>query len=325
VIPFQNPCDDVIPDPDPAPAALCLRLCNFKTGDAELLDNHTEALDQEILKPHWRSQDGKIHIVGYASKLKYAHSPEGNQMLSEDRCNSVMEYLEPHMPAGFEIKVVDPEGDSESQDDPTGNAGFYRAVLVKLFAKGYTKVYPKEPHPIPRHHLEPPSNLFMFVPVKITSGGPSLDVVGLQWDSLLFKLVDVNTGQSRYFTYSNTLSPPGFSAGKSSFISSGWESPDRPIISTKVSFKDFVDFTTIGDPTNATLSQGSIGVSNPAGVTTSVSGMELMFRPRGYISRGFSDWITVRFSFSKGKGGGAAASNSNGSITVHPEDYDPGL
>jgi hypothetical protein len=320
----SDPCDYTILDQDPKPATMALRLCRFDTGHSELLPEHVEALNEEILEPHWRARDGQIKISGFASRLGYAHNPKGNLMLSDARCQAVKDFLEPHLPDGFPfvIKSLDPKGDSDSQNDPDIDAGFHRAVLVELFAHGYTKTYVKQPHPIPRHVLQSPSDLFVFVPVKIFSTSiPFGGVVGSQKDNLLFKLIDTSTGEWRYFLYSSSGS--GFNASVSlPGRSSGYDSSDRPTISTAVAVRDLAEFTTVYDPVFARLKSYGVSASTPSG-SIGPSTYRFTFRPAIYVARHIDDWITVEFSFSKGTGAGASYAESNGGITLLPKDYTP--
>jgi hypothetical protein len=327
MIPYQpDPCDYTMLDPDPKPAAMALRLCRFGTGHSDLLPEHVRALNEEVLEPHWRARDGQIKISGFASRLGYTNNPRGNLILSDARCNAVKDLLEPHLPDGFPfaIQSPDPKGDSESQNDPDIDAGFHRAVLVELFAHGYTKTYVKQPHPIPRHPLQSPSDLFVFVPIKVSSTSISLlGPVGTENDDLVFKLIDTSTGESRYFMYNSSGS--GFSAGVSlpgPNRSIGYESSDRPTISTAVAIRDFANFTTVYGPVWAHLESYGASVSTPIG-SIGPSTYKFTFRPGVYVARDIHEWITVEFSFSKGAGLGIGASGSHGSITLLPKNYSP--
>ena len=312
----KDPCDPVIPDSDPTPAALAIRLCNFATGSSALLPEHRVGLQHNIVDAHWRSHSGWIDIVGFASRRRADHDSQANLKLSQERCAAVKAYLAPALPQGFRFNVIEGEGDAQSQDDPTGNAGFFRAVLVRLFAQQYRKVYPGHDHSRsrPTHAPLTASNEFIFEPVSINSG-----CIGFaQMDELLFRLTDVTNGQSRYFLYrgtGGTLSVPP--AGKSA----GWDSADRPHISTPFAIRNLADFESSG-PHEASLGQIGASVSTPWG-NVGPSGLTFEFAPKAFFKRGILKHFTFSFGFSKGLGASAGLAGTEGSVTIKSETFVP--
>jgi hypothetical protein len=310
MIPYSDPCDDVIDDPEPQPAAVVFRLCNFVTGKSDLLPRHMQELQSKILDTSWPHSTGWIDIVGYASRQQYAHNPQGNLELSAARCERVKSYLGSALPHGFWLNVTYGAGDSPAQGASL-DAGFFRTVSVRLFSQHYSKPpYTKIPQPIPQP-WQSASNLFMFEAISIHSA--SIEFV--QSDELLFKLTDMTNFQSRYFIYGKhglalgpTISWPPVSK------SSGTDSNDRPMISTPLALRDL-------ESPMAELSQIGAGVSLGSGL--SWGKLRLEFKPQGFLRRGTFHSVVAVFSFSKGVGLGGGVSGTKGSVTIMPVGWVP--
>lgn len=316
MIQYKDPCPDVMDDGGPAPAAVAFRLCNFATGKPDLLAAHYVELKSQILDASWPHSNGWIDIVGFASKLGYAHNPQGNLQLSRARCAAVQAYLAGHLPRGFRFNVIEGEGDTQSQAGSL-DAGFYRAVEVRLFAQSYRPANPTKKHqPIPRHPHQTPSNLFVFQAIEVGSVGMGPWVVTKQADQFDFKLTDTTNGKSRYFRFSGD----GLSGGLSLLpisLSSAWDSPERPVIATPMPIRDFADFQT----TSASLTL-TPGVSAP-GASYSPLPNYFQFLPDAYDRRGIHNRVDLKFSFSQGKSNAVGASKTSGFVIMLPESYRP--
>src|ERR1700733_6924117 len=263
---YSDPCEDVIDDSEPQPAAVVFRMCNFATGNSALLPSHMKELQDKILDTSWPHCSGWIDIVGYASKLQYAHNPQGNYDLSVARWESVKSYLGSALPRGFRFNVIQGEGDGPAKG-ASADAGFFRAVLVRLFAQLYSpppRIKTRQPIPQPQPSA---SNQFMFEAVSIYSAG----IEFAQSDELLFKLTDMTNHQSRYFRYGVAYGPnlswPPVSKSSAS------DSKERPIISTPFALRDLSDF----ESPDAELGQISDGKS--------FSKLRLGFKPNGFLRR----------------------------------------
>jgi hypothetical protein len=313
MIPYSDPCDDVIDDSEPQPAAVVFRLCNFVTGEPDLLPRHMQELRSKILDTSWPHSTGYIDIVGYSSRLQYAHDPEGNDKLSLARCERVKSFIGSALPHGFRLNVTYGAGDLPAQGASL-NAGYFRAVLVRLFAQHFSKPpYTKIPQPILRPQ-QSASNLFMFEAISIHSAS----IAFAQSDELLFKLTDMTNFESRYFIYGRhglalgaTISWPPVSK------SSGTDSSERPQISTSFALRDLADF----ESPMAELSQIGAGVSMGSGL--SWGKLRLEFKPHGFLRRGTFHSVVVVFSFSKGVALGGGVSGTKGSVQIMPVGWVP--
>jgi hypothetical protein len=312
-IAYRDPCDNVINDSTPSPATVVFRLCNFVTGQWDLLPDHQAELHHQILDTSWPHSSGRIDLIGYASKLLYAqNNPQSNDQLSMNRYEAVKNYLSTGLPPGLQINYCEGEGASQSQQGSL-DAGFFRAVEVRLYAASYQKPpLNKKRQPIPHHAY--PSNRFRFDPIQSQSGSI---LVG-QDDSLLFKITDLTNGQSRYFRYAGLgvgLSPIPY--GKCT----GWNSPNHIEFETAIAIRNLAEFATFG--ATASLDQAGVGGSTPWG-SAGPSGLRFSFTPEAYLRRGIFKDFSFSFGFSKGIGISAGVSRTQGSVTVMPPDFVPG-
>ncbi len=286
-------CDSFIAVDGPAasPAAMELRLCNFPTGHSELLPDHVAALWKYIGRAMWTSQGAWIDLVGYASKLGYAHNDSGNLTLSRARCAAVKNVLNPvlsRMGSRFRFNMIDGRGDTESQDDPTLDHGFYRAVLVRLFAQG---AYHFDPIPVPPPHIwtPKPSDWFEFKAVE----GASVTGGLFEASTMIFSMHDLINLRTRYYGYKGIgVSAPipklpavGFSVGH------GASAVQFHTLTPIVDMKDFEGQGNIEGFPGATLGPNSVG------------GKAIFtMRPDAYSRRGIHNPLRVTFSFSAGFG-----------------------
>ena len=302
---------DVLVDPSPAPAVLAMRLCNFATGSSALLPDHQAELSSRILQAIWPYSGGWIDIVGYASKLGAA---DRNMQLSLSRCEAVRQFLAPHLTVlgqPFRFNVTTGRGEEDSQDDPSGNDGFYRAVTVKLFAQGRYRWDPPQPAPKPQPTPLEPAEFFQFIPVQVTSGSLSY----YQLDMVEFGIRDLRNSRTRYFRYTSVLGvdfpvpytpPVGASVGRMG-VPKGFR--------TAIPINDFEKFAS----NDASLLQrpgGAIGTDSLGGRCT------LQWAPKAYSERSVPGTIRVEFSTAKGIGV-SGGSYSRGAIQKLPDSHQP--
>jgi hypothetical protein len=306
----KGSCPNVLIDSAPAPAKFAMRLCNFATGQARLLHDHQRELSSRIIDAAWPHQGGWIDIVGYASKLGDA---DKNLRLSNARCDSVKAYLAPHLDtlgSRFRFNVIMGRGEEESQNDPTGNDGFFRAVIVRLFAQGqYKWEPPPKPKPVPLPVQ--PADRFEFQAIQVTSGNIKLG----QADVVEFSIRDVKNGRIRYFMYvagGGAIPTPGPPVGAS-------VSRNSNVVGfvTKVPINEFEKFE--ADNSDATFLQdagAALGGASMGGACT------LKWTPRAYKDRSINAKIELTFSTSKGIGF-SGGSGTIGRIVKLPDSYRP--
>ena len=310
-------CDPYIAVDGPAasPASMELRLCNFPTGRSDLLQDHLVALRKYIMGAMWSAQGAYIDLVGYASKLGFAHNQSGNLDLSRARCAAVKNVLNPFLSGlggAFRFNVIVGRGDTESQDDQTLDHGFYRAVLVRLFAFG-TYHYNPDPPPLPHVYtatlIAPPSDRFEFRAWEGVSATGGL----FEASMMIFSIRDLRNSRTRYYGYKGIggsvpipkLPTIGFSA----------EHESTPIpFTTLVPVQDMKDF------------EGQAELAGSPGVTLnrdSLGGSAIFtMHPQAYSRRSISNPIRVMFSFSKGFGANFL-DVSAGSIKMLDESFRP--
>src|SRR5262249_42039823 len=129
------------------------RLCNFRTGGAELLPSHQEFITSYLAPKVLGPNPGAwVDLVGYASKLGFAHgdSATKNRLLSDNRVRSVRQLIEAK--ASNRINVPMGLGDSQSGGPPNNNDGYYRAVLIRVFGAAGAP-----PPPSPTQSQPPPA------------------------------------------------------------------------------------------------------------------------------------------------------------------------
>jgi hypothetical protein len=303
----KGPSPNVLVDPQPDPAKVTLRLCNFVTGQAGLLYDHQSELNSRIIKAAWPHQGGWIDIVGYASKLGDA---DKNMTLSIARCDSVRKYLAPHLDtlgSRFRFNVVMGRGEEESQDDPNEDDGFYRAVIVKLFAQGEYKWEPP-PKPEAKPVAMQPADRFEFKAIQVSSANVKVG----QSDIVEFSIRDIRNSRIRYFMYiggGGTIPTPGPPVG----ASVGRNSNPATFL-TRVPVPDFEKFEG-----NGTLKQeagAALGTNSIGGECT------LTWTPKAYTERSIDGNIEVKFSTGKGIGF-SGGSGSGGRIVKLPDNYQP--
>jgi len=132
--------DDVIPF-QTRQSTVAARLCNFETGQADLLNSHRAWLDANVKPAVLASPNPWVDLWGYASHLGDHAS---NQRLSFRRCEAVKRWV-----AGYTPKVTFPAdneigyGDSRSTGGRTDNDGYWRSVEVYVYAQR------PNPRPVP--------------------------------------------------------------------------------------------------------------------------------------------------------------------------------
>jgi hypothetical protein len=293
-------------DAEPSPAKVILRLCNFVTGSAALQGTHQSELHGRIIAAAWPHDSGFIDIVGFASKLG---DNKRNHTLSVARCSSVKRFLGPSLDSlgqRFRFNVVMGKGEEDSQNDPTGNNGFFRAVVVKLFAQGQYKYEP--PKVVPKPKLTEPAFHFEFKAIQVSSANIKVG----QADFVEFSIRDVKNSRIRHFQYIGgggnipTPGPPvGVGVGRNSNVVG---------FSTDIAVNDFEDFAgsgTLRQESGASLGNKSVGGE-----------CKLSWTPAAYERRGIDKKITVHFSTSKGFGFGGG-SGSTGQIIALPANHRP--
>jgi hypothetical protein len=113
---------------DPLPQAAG-RLCNFKTGYADLLSDHKQWLDT-VVGPVLRKLPGTwVDLIGYASKLG---SAVANEHLSARRIESVQQYINT-LKKGVNFQKERAEGEEKSLGDESNDDGYWRAVEVYVY------------------------------------------------------------------------------------------------------------------------------------------------------------------------------------------------
>jgi hypothetical protein len=126
-----------------SPAKVAVRLCNFVTARAELLQSHERWLDAAIAPVVKSFQNPYVNIIGYASRLGDA---KANADLSRRRCESVKRRI-----ATYSTKVIFPlemgKGEAESGSVERDNDGYWRAVDVYVY--GVRAPDPPLPPPLP--------------------------------------------------------------------------------------------------------------------------------------------------------------------------------
>ena len=169
-------------------AKIAARLCNFKTGFADLLPTHKAWLDANV-KPFVQSTAVPwIDLYGYASRVGNA---QANLALSQRRCETVKGYA-----ATFGTNVNFPFdwGEGAQGPDPSDNDGYYRAVDVYVFG---SKPVPKGPR-IPRFPTKKIGSTSFQVRY---AGGLSGGIVFVVGDFIILQIVDLNLRQTAFFLY----------------------------------------------------------------------------------------------------------------------------
>jgi hypothetical protein len=113
---------------EPRPRAAA-RLCNFKTGHADLLEDHKAWIDSTVGPIITSLQGTWVDLIGYASKLGNASS---NKKLSERRVDAVHAYIATWK-KGINFQKEIGLGEEQSLGDETNDDGYFRAVEVYVY------------------------------------------------------------------------------------------------------------------------------------------------------------------------------------------------
>jgi hypothetical protein len=290
---IKKPCDPFIAVTGSAAdgASLELRLCDFQRGHSELTPEHEKALYKYIYEPTFNATGAWVDLLGYASKLQFRTEEAGNNLdLSWARCLAVKRKLEPWfrgLGATFWINIVKPQGDTQSQEDPTLDHPFYRAVLVRLFTTHY-RIEPVKVDPPPIWQPEP-SDQFEFEAAE----GASVSFGPYEMGSMIFSIHDTKNHRRRYYSCWGdgfSLSVPKLPA----IMASAQHASSPVAFTTKVGFLDMKDFEGTG------WFGGTPGVT--AGDRNVGGQADFYMHPNLYERRGISEPIHVSFSFSRGFG-----------------------
>ena len=105
------------------------RLCNFKTGQADLLQDHKDWIDKTVGPIITSLQGTWVDLIGYASKLGNAKS---NKALSGRRVDAVRDYIATWK-KGINFQKEVALGEEQSMGDESNNDGYFRAVEVYVY------------------------------------------------------------------------------------------------------------------------------------------------------------------------------------------------
>ncbi|MGH7625349.1 MAG: hypothetical protein ACREOJ_08525 [Gemmatimonadaceae bacterium] len=298
---------------DPDHPTFVMRLCNFATGKAGLLDpSHHVAIRDRLLPAIWSYERCFIDVLGYASRLKYSHNPSGNLSLSRARSIAVVDYLRTMLSAmdlKFRFNVVDGRGDSDSYRDSDANLGFRRAALIRVFCQGKYNYRP--PPPLRHGYTTVATDQFVFQAIESASVSGGL----FEANHMFFSIHDQRNGRIRYFSYQSIgLSAPikGLPA-----IMASAEHKSTPVpFTTRCKILDLEDFAG-----NAEL-EGSPGVTLN---TLSLGGRAtLTMHPKAYADRSIGNPLVVSFSFSRGFGANLK-DVAAGSVKILDESFRPAV
>jgi hypothetical protein len=144
----------------PRPRAAA-RLCNFKTGFAELLEDHKRWIDETVGRTIVSMPGAWVDLIGYASKLGNADS---NKALSARRVNAVRDYIATwKKDTNFQQQVA--LGEEQSTGDESNDDGYFRAVEVYVYAFAPPPLAPRVEKP------KPTVKKFFIRPVSALSVG----------------------------------------------------------------------------------------------------------------------------------------------------------
>ena len=313
--PRSATCHDAIVDEhaanDPDHPTFVMRLCNFRTGDAGLLNpSHHDAIRSRLLPAIWPYASCFIDVLGYASRLKYSQNPSGNLTLSRARCAAVLNYLRTVLSMTdlkFRFNVVDGRGAADSYRDAIADLGFRRAALIRIFCQG-TPTY--RPPPQLRHgYTIAATDHFVFQAIESASVSGGL----FEANCMFFSIHDTLNGRIRYFAYRG--------------ISGSVSIPKLPAIMASASHKSSpVPFSTACKILDFEGFRGRAELAGNPGVTVdahSVGGsLTLTMHPKTYSDRSIASTIVVSFSFSRGFGANLADVGT-GMVTLLDESFRP--
>lgn len=171
-------------------AKVAARLCNFKTGFADLLVSHKTWLDANVLPAVQSIQGPWIDLIGYASRIG---NTQANKALSQRRCDTVRSYVATY---GSNLNFPTDVGLGPTGPDANDNDGYYRAVEVYVY--GFKP--PPQPNvirvPLPKPRALGTSDFqirFLF--------GVSAGNFGVQGDAMFFEIVEGEAKRSARFAY----------------------------------------------------------------------------------------------------------------------------
>jgi hypothetical protein len=113
---------------EPRPRAAS-RLCNFSTGQADLLADHKDWIDKTVGPVITNMHGTWVDLIGYASKLGNA---DANKRLSERRLEAVRDYISTWK-KGINFQKESALGEEQSLGDESNNDGYFRAVEVYVY------------------------------------------------------------------------------------------------------------------------------------------------------------------------------------------------
>lgn len=125
-------------EPKPRAAA---RLCNFKTGQADLLEDHKAWIDRTVGPIITSLQGTWVDLIGYASKLG---NPKSNKALSERRVDAVHAYIATWK-KGINFQKETGLGEEQSLGEETNDDGYFRAVEVYVYGFAPPPLRPRLP------------------------------------------------------------------------------------------------------------------------------------------------------------------------------------
>jgi hypothetical protein len=245
--------DNVMPvtqdEPKPRAAA---RLCNFKTAQADLLQDHKTWIDQTV-GPIISSMQGTwVDLIGYASKLG---DPQYNKGLSGRRVDAVRDYIATWR-KGINFQKEVALGEEQSTGDESNNDGYFRAVEV--FVYGFA------PPPL-RPRLEkkkPVLQSFAIRPISALSIG----IGAAGGDAVAFDIGEPSKGKWRRFIYAGasmniSIKIPGLPP-----IGSGGTGPSKRFTTSQpCELEDFDGEATLFNGPG--LAIGPIGVGGEMGLS----------------------------------------------------------
>jgi hypothetical protein len=171
---------------EPKPRAAS-RLCNFPTGQADLLQDHKGWIDGTVGPIITNMQGTWVDLVGYASKLGNAAA---NQRLSERRVEAVRNYISTWK-KGINFQKEIGRGEEDSLGDETNDDGYFRAVEVYVF--GFA------PPPL-RPRIEAKKPVRQRFAIRVVSA-VSVGVGPAGADAVAFDIGEPKKGKWRRFWY----------------------------------------------------------------------------------------------------------------------------
>lgn len=232
--------------PKPRAAA---RLCNFKTGQADLLQDHKDWIDKTVGPIITSLQGTWVDLIGYASKLGNA---ESNKALSGRRVDAVRDYIATWK-KGINFQKEVALGEEQSMGDESNNDGYFRAVEVY--------VYGFAPPPLrPRVEKKNPTLKKFFIrPVSAVSIG--IGPAGA--DAVAFDIGEPAKRKWRRFIYTGasmniSLKIPGLSSLPP--VGSGGSGPSKPFTTSQpCEIEDFEGEATLFNGPGLAIGPISVG------------------------------------------------------------------